>query len=62
MITLSAISVSIAGILKSAVESDVVSLSLELESVDVEDEDEELPVVELELELEDEPLAVPVEV
>jgi|TARA_B100000524_G_C23432046_1_gene291932 hypothetical protein len=60
MITLSAISVSIAGILKSAVESDVVSLSLELESVDVEDEDEELPVVELELE--DEPLAVPVEV
>ena len=57
---MSAISVSIAGILKSAVESDVVSLSLELESVDVEDEDEELPVVELVLE--EEPLAVPVEV
>jgi hypothetical protein len=53
MITLSAISVSIAGILKSALELDVVSLSLEPESVD----DEEEPLVE---ELEDEPLDVPV--
>jgi hypothetical protein len=57
MITLSAISVSIAGILKSALELDVVSLSLESESVDVEEDDDEEPLVE---ELEDELLDVPV--
>ena len=59
MITLSAISVSIAGILKSVVELDVVSLSLEPESVDVEeDDDAELLVVELEDELPDAPVDV----
>ena len=54
---MSAISVSIAGILKSALELDVVSLSLEPESVDVEEDDDEEPLVE---ELEDELLDVPV--